>query len=302
MPDRAAPQAPRPAEHGLTLFRTRGMADYALLDTGGGAKLERFGPLTLIRPEEQATWSRRLDAGAWEAADAAFTGSVEEEGAGRWRRREGAPESWACRHGAVTMRCRLTAFRHVGVFPEQAAHWDYVEEEIAARGGGPHILNLFAYTGIASLIAAAAGARVTHVDASKKAIAWARENQALSGLGDRPLRWICEDATRFAAREARRGSLYDGILLDPPKFGRGPNGETWRLFENLPELLRLCRTILKPGGFVVLTAYAIRASALSLRELVADAMDAYLDCGELVLEDRAGRLLSTSLVCRGRLP
>ncbi|MGH6926024.1 MAG: class I SAM-dependent methyltransferase [Propylenella sp.] len=280
------------------ILTTKGLDDYALLDSGHGRKLERFGALTLDRPEEQAMWSPRLDKAAWEAADAVFTGDTDEEGAGRWKRRPGLGESWTCRHGAIRFSCKFTSFRHVGAFPEQEAHWAYMRKRLAAAGGTPVLLNLFGYTGLASLIAAEAGAEVTHVDASKKAIAWARENQALSRLEEKPVRWIVDDAVKFAAREVRRGRRYDGILLDPPKFGRGPKGEVWDLFQNLPEMLALCRDLLKPGGFLILTAYAIRASFLSFKRLSEDVLGPGIEAGELALEDEGGSLLATSLFCR----
>jgi 23S rRNA (cytosine1962-C5)-methyltransferase len=279
------------------ILTTKGLDDYALIDSGHGRKLERFGALTLDRPEEQAMWSPRLDANAWSVADAVFTGNTDEEGAGRWKRRPGLEESWHCRHGAIRFACRFTSFRHVGAFPEQEAHWAFMRKRLAT-GGTPALLNLFGYTGLASLIAAEAGAEVTHVDASKKAVAWARENQALSELDDKPIRWIVDDATKFAAREVRRGRKYDGILLDPPKFGRGPKGEVWDLFQSLPELLTLCRDLVKPDGFLILTAYAIRASFLSLQRICEDALGPGVEAGELALEEESGRLLATSLFCR----
>jgi 23S rRNA (cytosine1962-C5)-methyltransferase len=283
---------------GPLILTTKGLDDYALLDSGQGRKLERFGALTLDRPEEQAMWSPQLDRTAWEAADAVFTGDTDEEGAGRWKRRPELEESWICRHGAIRFACKFTSFRHVGAFPEQEAHWTYMRERLRSAGGTPALLNLFGYTGLASLIAAEAGAEVTQVDASKKAIAWARENQALSRLEDRPIRWIVDDAVKFAAREGRRGRKYDGILLDPPKFGRGPKGEVWDLFQNLPEMLTLCRDLLKPGGFLILTAYAIRASFLSLQRISEDVLGPGVEAGELALEDQGGGLLATSLFCR----
>jgi 23S rRNA (cytosine1962-C5)-methyltransferase len=279
------------------ILTTKGLDDYALLDSGHGRKLEKFGALTLDRPEEQAMWSPRLDQAAWEAADAVFTGNTDEEGVGRWKRRPGLAETWTCRHGGISFACKFTSFRHVGAFPEQEAHWAFMREHLAARPGST-LLNLFGYTGLASLIAAEAGAEVTHVDASKKAIAWARENQALSGLDDKPIRWIVDDATKFAAREVRRGRQYDGILLDPPKFGRGPKNEVWDLFQSLPEMLILCRDLLKPGGFLILTAYAIRASFLSLQRICEDTLGPGVEAGELALEGEDGRLLATSLFCR----
>jgi 23S rRNA (cytosine1962-C5)-methyltransferase len=284
------------------ILETAGLEDYALLDCGHGRKLERFGALTLDRPEEQAIWAPRLDAAMWERADAIFTGDMDEEGAGRWKRRPGVPDVWVCRHQEIRFECRFTSFRHVGAFPEQEAHWAFMRERLqaagAAAGARPSLLNLFGYTGLASLIAAEAGAEVTHVDASKKAIAWARDNQALSGLEDRPIRWILDDAQKFAAREVRRGKHYDGILLDPPKYGRGPKGEIWDLFQSLPEMLRLCRDILKPTGFLILTVYAIRASFLSMHRLCEEVFGAGVQSGELALKERGDGLLATSLFCR----
>jgi 23S rRNA (cytosine1962-C5)-methyltransferase len=283
------------------VLETDGLQDYALIDSGNGRKLERFGALTLDRPEEQAIWRPRLPETAWQKADAVFTGDVEEEGAGRWKRRAGLAEDWTCRHGAIRFSCRFTSFRHVGAFPEQEAHWSFVRERLRAAGGGaerPSLLNLFGYTGLASLIAAEAGAEVTHVDASKKAIAWARDNQALSGLDDKPIRWILDDAVKFAARDVRRGRRYDGVLLDPPKYGRGPKGEVWDLFQSLPEMLTLCRDLVKPGGFLILTAYAIRASFLSMERLCTEIFGAGVEAGELALRQEGGGLLPTSLFCR----
>ncbi len=281
---------------------TKGLEDYALVDSGHGRKLERFGRYLLDRPEEQAMWSPRLPAAEWEKADAIFSGDVDEEGAGRWKRRAGVPEAWACKHGAIRYECRFTSFRHVGAFPEQEAHFAYLRQKLASAEGTPGLLNLFGYTGLASLVAAEAGAEVTHVDASKKAIAWARENQALSGLEDRPIRWILDDATKFAAREVRRERRYDAILLDPPKFGRGPKGEVWDLFQSLPEMLRLCRDLVKPAGFVILTAYAIRASFLSLHRVAEEAFGPGVELGELALNDSGGGLLATSLFARWSAP
>jgi 23S rRNA (cytosine1962-C5)-methyltransferase len=287
----------------LLLLETGGLDDYRLIDSGHGRKLERFGEMTLVRPEEQAIWAPRLPEADWAKADASFTGDTDEEGAGRWKRRPGLDESWTCRHGALRFVCRFTSFRHVGAFPEQEAHWRVMTDRLQAMGGTPQVLNLFGYTGLASLVAAAAGAEVTHIDASKKAIAWARENQALSGLDDAPIRWICEDAMKFAAREVRRGRQYQCILLDPPKFGRGPKTEVWRLFEHLPEMVDLCRQLIDPErGLLLLTSYAIRSSALMLQELCLEKLVApiggRLDSGELVLVGEDGRRLSTSLFAR----
>jgi 23S rRNA (cytosine1962-C5)-methyltransferase len=288
------------------ILETAGLADYRLMDSGNGRKLERFGDITLVRPEEQAIWSPRLDEAVWDKADAVFTGDTEEEGAGRWKRQPDTPEAWHCAHEAIRFICRLTSFRHVGAFPEQAAHWVWMNERLAGAPAGhqPRLLNLFGYTGLASLIAAEAGAHVTHVDASKKAIGWARENQSLSGMDDKPIRWICDDAMKFAAREVRRGNSYDGIILDPPKFGRGPKGETWDLFADLPGMLRQCRALVdEKSGFVILTAYAIRASFIALHELMTEILGPGVESGELVLleesrDSQPGRRLPTSLFAR----
>ncbi|MDR3496464.1 MAG: class I SAM-dependent methyltransferase [Ancalomicrobiaceae bacterium] len=292
------------------MLETAGWADYALIDSGHGRKLERYGAITVVRPEEQALWAPRLGEARWDQADAVFTGDVEEEGPGRWRFAGPQPESWRMAYGPAAFLCRFTSFRHVGVFPEQVAHWAWMAERIAKRIADepgrptPKLLNLFGYTGLASLIAADAGAQVTHVDASKKAIAWARENQALSGMAALPIRWICEDAMKFVAREVRRGNSYDAIVLDPPKYGRGTNGEVWQLFEHLPDMLRLCRelTANKPL-FVILTVYAMRASFVSFHELVAEIFGSRggtLESGELIIREEGadGRRLATSLFCR----
>lgn len=289
---------------GLTALVSDGWADYALLDCGEGLKLERYGRITVVRPEPQAMWRRHLPETVWDKADAVFTGSEDDDGPGRWRTSRAVPETWKMSYEAATFHGRLTNFRHLGVFPEQRAHWDWMADRVKASGKRDFkVLNLFGYTGVASLLLAAAGAAVTHVDASKKAIGWARDNQALSRLDDRPIRWICEDAAKFVARETRRGSVYDGILLDPPKFGRGPKGETWQVFESLPPLLSDLRKIVSDdAGFVVLTAYAIRASALAAHGLMAETfgdLGGALESGDLAIREDGGRLLlPTSLFSR----
>lgn len=286
----------------LKLLTASSWEDYALLDSGGGRKLERYGAVTVIRPEPQAMWRPALPEERWDA-DAVFTGADEEEGPGRWRLVRDVPEAWPLRYRALTLECRLTAFRHLGIFPEQRAHWDWMIARAEAAPEPLSVLNLFGYTGAASLLLAAAGASVTHVDASKKAIAWARDNQARSGLNDRPVRWICDDAAKFVAREVRRGRQYDAILLDPPKFGRGPKNEVWNILDDLPPLMADLARLLSPrAGFVVLTAYALRASALAMHNLTAEAFAGHrgsVESGELALtEEASGRLLPTSLFAR----
>jgi 23S rRNA (cytosine1962-C5)-methyltransferase len=283
--------------------------DHALIDSGDGRKLERYGALLVDRPEAQALWRPSLPARDWAKADAVFTGDIEEEGAGRWKFASLSPgETFPMAHDGLDYLGRFTSFRHVGVFPEQAPHWAHMAGLIRARSaqspGRPvKVLNLFGYTGIASLVAARAGAEVTHIDASKKAIGWARENQAVAGLQAARIRWICEDAMAFIEREARRGSTHDIILADPPAYGRGPNGEVWELFDDLPHLVAACRDILSEAPLAfTLTAYAVRASFYSLHTLMRDAFagrGGLVESGELVLrEEAAGRLLSTSMFSR----
>ncbi len=291
------------------ILETEGWSDYALLDSGDGQKLERYGAYRIVRPEAQALWSPRRPQAEWDRADARFVGIGEEDGDGRWRYRDrpgGNPlgDTWPLSYREVGFLGRFTSFRHVGVFPEQATHWDWTAGLIeAARPRPVKVLNLFAYTGVASLVAAKAGAEVTHIDASKRAIAWARQNQDVAGMPEAKIRWICEDAVRFVEREVRRGNRYDGIVLDPPKFGRGPKGEVWDIFQHLKPLLEGCVSLLSDNPlFLILTAYSIRASFYSIDELAAEALagrGGLLESGELVLrEEGGGRKLSTSLFSR----
>jgi len=286
---------------GLRVLASEGFADYALIDSGNGRKLERFGRFTVDRPEPQAMWQPALPA-AWQRADAVFKGLDKEEDGdgGRWRSQAPLPESWPARVLGVTALCRLTNFRHLGLFPEQLPLWQWMLGEVAkVEADRARLLNLFAYTGVASLLAAKAGAEVVHLDASKRAVGWAKENQLQSGLAAAPVRWIVEDARKFVARELRRGKTYHAILVDPPKFGRGPAGEVWDVFQDLPALLRDCVALLDRGrACLVLTTYAIRASALAsdglLRECVRE-RGGVVDSGELaVIEQAAARLLPTA--------
>jgi len=220
----------------LVLLSAPDWSDYALLDSGNGAKLERYGPYTFIRPEHQAVWKPALPETEWQAAHAVFQPTSEESG-GHWQFRKNVEPSWIMRYKGLKFQAHASASRHMGVFPEQAAHWDWMAETIQQARRPVRVLNLFGYTGLATLAAAQAGAQVTHVVASKTAVALARSNQSLSGLDERPIRWLVDDAFRFVRREVRRQSQYDGIILDPPKFGRGPEGQVWEFFEGLPSLL-----------------------------------------------------------------
>ena len=274
------------------VMRTTGWADYALIDSGAGRKLERYGPYRVVRPEPQCLWEPALAAADWDAADAVFD-PTDEEDAGRWRFRGQPKDTWPLAWGDVRFKGRFTAFRHLAFFPEQAANWAWLDGVIRGRGGQPRVLNLFGYTGVASLVMAAAGAHVTHVDASKKAVGWARENAELSGLAERPIRWITEDARKYVQREVRRGSTYDGIILDPPKYGRGPGGEVWRLFEDLPELAQLCARLLSENAaFLILNAYAERISGAALSGLLAENLKGRggtIEWGELALVQEDGQ-------------
>jgi 23S rRNA (cytosine1962-C5)-methyltransferase len=286
----------------LDLLTSPDWVDYELLDSGGGARLERYGPYTFVRPEHQAIWQPALPSKDWQAAHAVFQTTSEESG-GRWQFNKPVEPSWMMQYKGLKFQAQASASRHMGVFPEQAAHWDWLGELIRSAGRPVNVLCLFGYTGLATLAAAQAGAKVTHVDASKKAISTARQNQSLSGLEDRPIRWLVDDVEKFVRREVRRGSQYDGLILDPPKFGRGPEGQVWEFFKALPELLRDCRRLLSQKPlFIVITAYAIRASALSLYYPLGEmfaGLGGRLSAGELALVERsAGRLLSTAIFAR----
>jgi 23S rRNA (cytosine1962-C5)-methyltransferase len=273
------------------VMRTTGWDDYALVDSGGGRKLERYGAHLVVRPEPQCLWRPTLAQEAWDGADAVFDPEGEED-VGRWRFCGAPLAPFELGWRSTRFWGRFTPFRHLAFFPEQAANWDWLDDRLRASGKSLRILNLFGYTGVASLVCAAAGASVTHVDASKRAVGWARENAELSGLAGRPLRWLTEDARKWVQREARRGSLYDGIVLDPPKFGRGPGGEVWRLLEDLPELIAGCAELLSPdASFLLVNAYAERLSGLALAGLLGQALagrDGGVDWGELALIEQDG--------------
>jgi len=265
-------------------------------------KLEQFGPHRLVRPEAEAIWKPALPEREWQAAAAEFKPAPEENG-GHWQARKPLPERWTLEYHGLKCSVQLSNSRHVGVFPEQASGWDWIESQVKRAGRPVRVLNLFGYTGLASLAAAQAGAQVTHVDASRKVVTWARENQALSNLADKPVRWIVDDALKFVEREARRGSQYEGLVLDPPKFGRGPKGEVWEFYKLIPELLGACCQVLsKQPLFVLLTAYAVKASALTLYYAVDEMMAGFkgqTGAGEIVLAEKsAGRRLSTAIFGR----
>jgi 23S rRNA (cytosine1962-C5)-methyltransferase len=275
--------------------------DYELLDSGDGAKLERFGQYTLVRPGKGILWRRSLPSRRWDEADAIFEQAG--EGEGKWVRRRPVPDRWLMRYHELVFWAKLTPFRHTGVFPEQAPHWDWIGKQIRSAHRPVNVLNLFAYTGIASLAAAAAGARVTHVDASRPTLAWARENAVAAGLDDRPIRWILDDALKFVRREGRRGQRYEALIMDPPVFGRGPKGEVWSLSKSLPALGDACRDVLAPRPvFVLVTAYGINDSPLMLYNVLIDWMGSFggqITVGELVLqESTTNRPLAMAIYAR----
>ena len=280
----------------LTTLVAEPWDDWGLIDCGNGQKLERYGAVTVVRPDPQAMWAPAL--GDWDP-DATFVPGSDEEGGGRWVRHRDVPNEWQLARGAVRFNASLTPFRHLGFFPDMAPQWDWMRE----RSADADVLNLFGYTGVGTLQLSDAGARMVHVDASKKSVEQGKENAALSRLTDRPIRWIVDDASKFTAREVRRGRRYDGILLDPPKFGRGPNGEIWRLEEDLAPLLADCRRLLDGDSrFLVLTVYAVRMSALAIGELVSQLLSdlgGRVEVGEMAIrEESRGLLLPTAIFAR----
>ncbi|WP_300536670.1 class I SAM-dependent methyltransferase [Sphingosinicella sp.] len=281
----------------LETLVTEPWADFGLVDSGHGRKLERYGPWRFIRPEPQAMWTPATP--DWRA-DGEFVGGSDAEGGGRWTLAPKVPPSWPLSRGGVKFWASNTPFRHLAFFPDMAPQWDWIADRIAP---GDEVLNLFGYTGVASLVMAAKGARVTHVDASKKAVGAAVENQKLSGLGDAPIRWIIDDALKFVEREVRRGRRYAGIILDPPKYGRGPKGEVWELDEKLAALMSACAALLDDRSkFLVLTAYAVRLSAIAIANLTEEVtrpLGGSVQAGEMTIREEArGLLLPTAIFAR----
>jgi 23S rRNA (cytosine1962-C5)-methyltransferase len=278
--------------------------DYGLIDSGRGRKLERYGRFRFIRPEPQAMWAPASD--DWRA-DAEFVPGSDEEGGGRWDYAQPVPsDGWPLHWDDVSLTAQTTPFRHLGFFPDMAPVWTWMRERVAgmdAPAKEPECLNLFGYTGVGTLAMATKGARMVHVDASKKSVEAAKGNALLSGLSDAPIRWIVDDAAKFVAREGRRGRRYDGILLDPPKYGRGPGGEVWKLEEGLPGLIADCRKLLDgESRFLFLTVYAVRMSALAIGELLKQALGdlgGTIEAGELAVREEArGLLLPTAIWAR----
>lgn len=285
-----------------------GWDSYRLLDSGAGRKWEAFGPHSFIRPEPQALWQPRRD--HWDAAGEFIPGS-DEDGGGRWQftgqfSKTLPDEGWELAWNEVRFTARPTPFRHLQFFPDMAPVWEWMRGELAGMDAA-ETLNLFGYTGLGTLALSRHG-RVTHVDASKKSVAQARDNAALSAMTDRPIRWLTDDAAKFAAREVRRSKRYDGIILDPPKFGRGPDGEVWRLEEHLPGLIADCARLLDADSrFLFLTVYAVRMSSLAIAGLLEEALrglPGQIEHGDLAVreEGEGGRLLPTAIFARWSNP
>lgn len=283
-------------------FVSQEWQDYQLLDSGKGRKLEQFGPYTLIRPEPRALWKPAGSAELWAGAQAEFV-MAEKGGGGRWQLYDRLPERWQIAYHGLKMWVELEESRQVGVFPENASHWDWIEAQVREAEGEVRVLNLFGYTGIASLAAARAGAQVTHIDASRRAITLGRQNQSLNQLSEKPVRWIVEDALKFAEREVRRGNQYEGLIFDPPKYGLGPKKERWEFFaqfEHLCQVLHQCLS--DKAKFVVLTAYALESLPEALLPGLNTLLKGYggqLLLGELVsIEKSAGRKIAYSITGR----
>ncbi|UYV14324.1 class I SAM-dependent methyltransferase [Porphyrobacter sp. ULC335] len=277
---------------------------YRLLDSGAGRKWEAFGPYSFIRPEPQAMWQPRID--NWQA-DGEFIPGSDEDGGGRWQFEGRLPDAgWEMAWNEVRFTARPTPFRHLQFFPDMAPVWDWMRGQLDGMTEA-ETLNLFGYTGLGTLALSRHG-KVTHVDASKKSVAQARENAELSGMAARPIRWLTDDAAKFTAREVRRERRYDGIILDPPKFGRGPEGEVWRLEEHLPGLVTDCARLLDADSrFLFLTVYAVRMSSLAIAGLLEEALShlpGQIEHGDLAVREdgEGGRLLPTAIFARWSNP
>ncbi len=327
-----------------TILSTKPGSDYALLDSGDGEKLERYGDIIVARPDPQALWKKRLPDSEWKKAQAYFKRDSSPTSPGpssgrrgsEWQVRGKIPERWPIELGGLKFWIKLSAFKHTGIFPEQAGNWEWVqsvisngakrnekslaqspnvqllgETEIPRRPRGlarddskkVRVLNLFGYTGGASLAAAKAGAEVVHLDGSKVAIGWARDNAKLSGLENKPIRWILDDARAFVKREIKRGNKYDGVIMDPPAFGHGPGGELWKIEEHFLELLDVCKKVLSEQPlFFIINGYASGYSAVAYKNSLGDLMKEYggeIEIGELAIaESGSERLLPAGIFAR----
>ncbi len=278
--------------------------DFALLDTGNGYRLEQWGKFRLARPDPQIIWEPSLPVSEWEKANAKFDGKSEKH---PWKTNSSFPATWEINFKSAKLKARLTPFKHTGIFAEQSANWDWMEQVLSPTKLAQQcsVLNLFAYTGAASVILSQAGHFVTHVDASKPAIGWAKENQKINKLGVNSIRWILDDAAKFVQRELKRGKTYDGILMDPPAFGHSPTGKTWKFNKDLPPLLRDCIKLLSPQPkFLLINGYATNSSAISLNNILEDSLSGRpelkgkIEYGELCLKQKNQRTISTGIFAR----
>ncbi|OGH11617.1 MAG: hypothetical protein A3B38_01505 [Candidatus Levybacteria bacterium RIFCSPLOWO2_01_FULL_36_13] len=274
------------------MLSTIGWSDYELLDSGDSKRIERFGNYTICRPDPQAIWKTNQKKWAYD--------SKYEENKG-WDKKFN--NDWILNYKNIKLRAKQTQFKHTGIFPEQVINWEFIENKIASQEKQPNVLNLFGYTGAATLLCASNGAKVTHLDGSKPSINWAKENQELSGLKDKPIRWILDDALEFTARESRRGNLYDAVIMDPPVYGHGPNGQIWNFNKSFPELLSNIKKIMSKNPiFFIVNAYAISSSSVMLKNMLEDYLgfeSKKIEYGELAIKEKQrDRLLSTGLFAR----
>lgn len=278
----------------------KSLIGYRLLDSGNENKLERVGPYLLLRPSPQSVWSQSHPGEKWNSADAVYIRSS--TGGGNWDFKHRLPDKWEIEYEGLRFFIKPTGFGHLGLFPEQAENWKWIKDKIREAERPVNVLNMFAYTGGSSLAAASAGATVCHVDAAKGVVDWARENAALSGLNDRPIRWIVDDVTKFIEKEVRRGKTYDAVILDPPSFGRGAKGEVWKIEEDLPKLLDMCRQILSDNPvFILLSCHSPGFTPLVLQNLLAEMMKdkaGVLSSGEMVIPEETGKLLPSGTYAR----
>lgn len=279
----------------MQILETHGWEDYELIDSGDGKRLERFGKYFLVRPDPQAIWKPMAEQSLWNKADAIFDRN--------WNNKNGVPEKWLIKYNKLSLYLKLTPFKHTGIFPEQKINWDFIDEKIKNSGREINVLNLFGYTGVSTLVAANAGAKVTHLDASKPSITWLRENQEASDMMNKPIRIIVDDALKFTSREIKRGTKYDAILMDPPVYGHDPKGNVWEFNKDFPKLMENVSQILSNDPlFVIVNTYAISSSSIMLENVMKDYLGnlgGKIQIGELALKEKTGgRLLSTGIFGR----
>jgi len=279
--------------------------EYALLDSGNMQKLERIGPYTLVRPAPQAIWRQRLPAEEWQKADGVYTRTT--EGDGQWTWRQKVTRDFEILFNNLVFQVKLTNFGHMGLFPEQVENWEWLRQKIRRRmqrtnDRNFYVLNLFAYTGGSTMAASQGGAHLVHLDAAKGVVDWARKNTHLSRLHERPIRWLVDDALKFVRREERRGNSYQGIILDPPSFGRGPQGEVFKIEDDLVPMLEACKSILaKDALFVLYSCHTPGFTPVTLQNQLDDMVgerEGKLQCGEMTIPDSSGRLLPSGTYAR----